>query len=106
MTKYIFKQLKKLADNPNHFSKCLDYWAEDPVNNEKEAIRRMLSPYFLNNKLINTSIEKDPHPDGSNPTLFRFQVKNDPLRYAIIGFIDNNDEVHLAILQSTNTQFN
>lgn len=97
MTKYIFEQLKKLADNPNHFSECLNYWAEDPVNNEKEAIRRILSPYLLNGKLINTSIEKDPLPDGSNPTVFKFQVENDPLRYAVVGFIDEDDEVYLAI---------
>lgn len=99
MTEFVFTQLKKLADNQDHFIDCLEYWGGDP-NKEQEAIKKLIAPYFLKGKLLCTQLSMVPH-NGETIPVFSFMTSGDPLKYIMFGMVDPEGYPHIAIAKST-----
>lgn len=105
MTEFVFHQLKKLADNPDHFLDCLEYWGEDP-NKEPEAIRKLISPYFLKGKLLDTKLRRMTIGNDT-VSVFFFKTENDQSEYVMMGVIGDDNTPHIVILKNNfNPQLN
>lgn len=96
MTQFELQQLKSLCNCPGDLAYCFGEWHAN--NCSEESKQHILTTYFKKYKLLSRIKSMDLEKDRDNKMLIRFQLKNDPKEYVLVGILDEENNEPMVML--------